>query len=155
MTKQINQNIGHIDCPICHQVAAVRKNRGGRFYFDCMHCGRMTPNHSGGQRFILENAVIWGPEGAPATVPAWIREQWPYTKAVKWRDHEGQPAEVCQVNQPPAANDAPGETAQAQAAESPGADAWEMPPPPPPPRQIAEPANDETPPAKADSFLIL
>jgi hypothetical protein len=53
-----------------------------------MTCGRIYPNHSGGQRFILETGVIWPAGQAPAEVPAWIREQWPYVKALKHRDYE-------------------------------------------------------------------
>ena len=86
--KQVNPNIGHLYCPICGQYSAVRKNRAGKLYFDCMHCGRIYPNHAGGQKWLLNTAKIWGAAGAPADVPAWIGQQWPYSKAVHHRDFD-------------------------------------------------------------------
>lgn len=147
MTKQTNPNIGHIDCPICKEVAAVRKNRGGRFYFDCMHCGRITPNHSGGQRYVMDTATIWGASGAPETVPAWIREQWPYGKSVRHRSLES--GALQQVQAAPAAND------EADKMSAPPAAPGELPPPPrrPDPDPRLHDPDQQPEPARGFGFL--
>lgn len=82
MSKQVNQNIGHIDCFICGSQSAVRKNKNDKLYYDCLDCGRITPNHQGGQDAVVDNAVIWGADGAPANVRRWIAEQWSYQKSM-------------------------------------------------------------------------
>lgn len=102
MTKQVNANIGHIKCFSCDELAAVRKNRSGGLYYDCLECGRIAPNHAGGQRRIQERAVIWGASGAPADLPAWIREQLPYAVAIRERDRPpaGKPNDPPRAGQP-------------------------------------------------------
>ena len=83
MSKQVNDNIGHIVCGChgCQELAALRRDRNGKFYHDCLDCGRIAPNMEGGQQRIMDTAVIWGPEGAPDDVPRWIGEQWPWGKS--------------------------------------------------------------------------
>lgn len=92
MSKQKNPNIGHIDCFACGDVSAVRKNKNGDLYYDCLECGRIAPNHSGGQARIKERAVIWGAEGAPSACPKWIAENYPYSLAIRFRKDNPPPA---------------------------------------------------------------
>lgn len=88
-SPQVNKNIGMVTCAECDAPAAVRKSKAEKFYYDCLDCGRMTPNHSGGQDRLLKRAVIWGDQGAPpANAPRWIVEQWPYRRAMS--DPQGQ-----------------------------------------------------------------
>lgn len=136
-----NPNIGHVECPICQAVAAVRKNRAGKLYMDCMHCGRLYPNHAGGQRWLMDSSHIWGAGGPPPTVPRWIAEQWPYVKALRYRDIE--PGESCELPRAPVAADpgAPVEPAAGQLGTL-----------PPPPRREPE-AEQPTAPAGGFSFL--
>ncbi|WP_375170098.1 hypothetical protein [Marinobacter sp.] len=77
-SKQRNDNIGHMVCLMdaCREQVAVRKNRSGKFYFDCPEHGRITPNLPAGQELILERASIWGEDGAPSDCARWIAEQW-------------------------------------------------------------------------------
>ena len=84
MTKQVNPNIGHCACPICGQGAAVRISKAQKYYADCLHCGRITPNMPSGQHRLLEMSVIWGGT-IPDDCPTWIAEQWPYMRAVNDR----------------------------------------------------------------------
>ena len=86
MTKQVNANIGHIECFSCGELAAVRKDKNGSLYYLCLECGKPMFGHAGGQRRIQERAIIWGANGAPAAVPAWIREQLPYAIAIRERN---------------------------------------------------------------------
>lgn len=123
MSKQVNPNIGHIECSECREIAALRKNKNGSLYYDCLGCGRMAPNHAGGQGKIKDRAVIWGPDGAPAGVPRWIADQWPYAVAI--RNLDGARA----VN-------APAKTKVAAKAE-PAREAEELPEAPPPPPKAA------------------
>lgn len=81
--RQVNPNIGHAKCHLCGETVAVRKNKHGELYYDCLDCGRIAPNHRGGQEKLLGSATIWGPEGAPAGVPQWIAEQWSYGEAIR------------------------------------------------------------------------
>jgi hypothetical protein len=87
MSKQVNLNIGMIACFQCGDTAAVRKNKNGLLYFDCLNCGRITPNLQGGQDKILERAKIWGNGEPVADCPRWIAEQWPWGKSLN--DLEG------------------------------------------------------------------
>lgn len=81
MAKQVNPNIGMINCSACQSLAPVRKNRAGKLYFDCPECGRITPNLPAGQERILDKATIWGENGTPpAHAPKWI------TGNMRWRD---------------------------------------------------------------------
>lgn len=68
-----NPDIGRCNCPLCGQPAAVRQygentkaaRRGRRkLYLSCDDCGQLTPNLSGGQNWILENAELFS-EGRP------------------------------------------------------------------------------------------
>lgn len=147
MTKQANPNIGDIACPICAAASAVRKNRAGKLYMDCMNCGRIYPNHAGGQRYMLEKSRIW-PEGkAPADVPAWIREQWPYSHSVRHRDFE---------DVPDAMKAAPVDLETPAAVEQPTSVQGGDDLPPPPVRRPVGPIEPEPQPAPAsDSFVIL
>lgn len=116
--KQANPNIGHIECPICRKLAAVRRNKAHKLYFDCMECGRIYPNHAAGQRYVLENAKIWPASGAPEGVPEWIAKQWSYAASIRGRDVEksaaGSPVEPVAVVKP-----------------EPAPPAVDLPPPPP------------------------
>lgn len=121
MSKQVNANIGHVECFICDRVSAVRKNKAGALYYDCLSCGRIAPNHKPGQGALLERAKIWGPDGPPPEIPKWIREQWPYGLAVREGMKEAPP-----VNKEP----------------PPGLP--EEPPPPPPRRSPKAPPEKTT-----------
>lgn len=68
--------VGHCRCPNphCGKTAAIRRNRSGKYYAVCQGCGPiywLTPE---GQEFFLNEGTIWGSAGAPADLPAWIRE---------------------------------------------------------------------------------
>ena len=84
-SKQRNDNIGHLVCLIdgCTEHAAVRKNRSGKYYFDCPDHGRITPNLPEGQNKILDQAVIWGADGPPGDCAQWIAEQWSWGRVMR------------------------------------------------------------------------
>lgn len=86
MSKQKNDNIGLVVCGYqgCTELAAVRRNRGGKLYFDCHHCGRFTPNLEGGQKALESKATIWEGRKPPANCPRWIAEN--KTVNAVWRD---------------------------------------------------------------------
>lgn len=68
--------VGHCICPNphCGKTAAIRRNRSGKHYAVCQTCGPsywLTPQ---GQEYFLNEGTIWGSAGAPADLPAWIRE---------------------------------------------------------------------------------
>ena len=54
----INPDIGEIQCPMCHKIAPVRKDRNGKLYY-VSDAGMIKPNMPEGQNWLLENAVIW------------------------------------------------------------------------------------------------
>lgn len=85
MSKQRNDNIGHVTCLLsgCKQHAAVRKNRAGKFYYDCPEHGRITPNLPEGQALLMERADIWGAGGPPAECARWIAEQWSWGRVMR------------------------------------------------------------------------
>lgn len=140
MSKQRNDNIGHITCLIegCTTQAAVRKNRSGKYYFDCPDHGRITPNLPEGQAEIMEKASIWGAGGPPSCCARWIAEQWSWGRVM--RDPEARHP----VNgENPIHEDAPVTEAgpvHEEVTAGPG-----VPPPPPEPA----PAPAETPPMHA------
>lgn len=83
-SKQKNPNIGMINCQCCGATSALRKNKAGKFYYDCLQCGRITPNLPAGQKRILDVALIWGEQGTPPdNCPDWIAHNWPWHKAIK------------------------------------------------------------------------
>jgi len=142
MTRQVNPNIGHVECHVCSELAALRRNKNGGLYYDCLSCGRIAPNHKGGQEKLLACAVVWGAAGPPDGVPKWIAENWPYSVAVRMRDHGGENAY----------DEENGGAAQGvQAAEVPPARAKEAAPvldslPPPPPKKKKPKATVKAPP---------
>ena len=74
MAKRPNANIGTVECPICQEVGAIRKDRVGKLYYVC-HCGGPHPLHGErGQDFVVSHGQIWGPDGAPADAPEWIAQ---------------------------------------------------------------------------------
>lgn len=83
MSKQVNVTIGHIECSECKAASALRRDKGGKLYFLCLNCGKIAPNHAGGQKSLKARAHFWGAEGAPDELPAWIRENWSYTRAIR------------------------------------------------------------------------
>lgn len=90
-SKQKNQNIGMIACSCCGQMSAVRreKNNTGKFYWDCLRCGRIKPNMPAGQDYIMERATIWGPEGMPPeNCPEWIAKQQPWRQALQGQQQQ-------------------------------------------------------------------
>ena len=69
-----NKTIGMVTCPLCKELAAVRKNKNGKFYY-ISRAGLITPSAEFGQTWFVEHAEIWGEEGsAPEGAPDWIRE---------------------------------------------------------------------------------
>ena len=54
----INPDIGEIKCPMCNNIAPVRKDRNGKLYY-VSDAGMIKPNMPEGQNWLLENAVIW------------------------------------------------------------------------------------------------
>jgi len=70
-----------MSCPSCETVAAVRRNNGGKLYYDCPECGRINPLNPGGQNRILERATIWGEQGTPPPeCPKWIAGNWSFSR---------------------------------------------------------------------------
>ena len=132
-SKQKNPNIGMIDCQCCGAASALRKNKAGKFYYDCLQCGRITPNLPAGQKRILDVAVIWGDQGTPPdNCPDWIANNWPWHRAIK----EGQ-------GQAPAAAPQPAPVITGEQAPKPSPVKRErprMPPPPPAPVKQEPPA---------------
>ncbi len=57
-----NETIGKLKHH-CGTMADVRKDRGGKLYLMCSHCGQLKYNLSGGQDYILNNAVMLNDRG--------------------------------------------------------------------------------------------
>jgi len=131
MAKQKNANIGMVPCAMCGDHAAVRRNRSGKLYYDCIKHGRITPNTAGGQDWVLERATIWGEQSPPASAPRWIAEQWPWGRAVS--DAAG--AAPYNGGNPPAAAAQP----PAQEPIAPRSTGDNLPPPPPAPVEREKP----------------
>lgn len=137
MSKQRNDNIGHITCLIsgCTSHAAVRRNRSGKYYFDCPDHGRITPNLPEGQAAIMENATIWGADGPPPDCARWIAEQWSWGRVM--RDPEARKpvnGETPVYEQPPVDEAPP---------VDPAPDNGPAVPPPPPEAPAPEPEQPE------------
>lgn len=68
--------VGHCHCPNphCGKLAAIRRNKSGKHYAVCQVCGPIYWLTPAGQEFFLNEGTIWGASGAPADIPAWIRE---------------------------------------------------------------------------------
>jgi hypothetical protein len=66
MPKPINPTIGTCPCSQkgCEQVADVRRMKGGKLYLVCAHDGVIRPGGANFQDYILENASLYGAEGA-------------------------------------------------------------------------------------------
>ena len=82
-----NPTIGMVTCPLCNEPAAVRKDKAGRFYY-ISAAGRISPSSEFGQKWFVENAVIWGVDGTPPDdAPEWIAEgrSWPENSQSKHR----------------------------------------------------------------------
>jgi hypothetical protein len=74
-----NKTIGMVRCPLSGELAAVRKDRRGAFYY-ISAAGRIAPSTDFGQEWFLANATIWGEGGTPpANCPEWIAQgkSWP------------------------------------------------------------------------------
>lgn len=85
MSKQKNENIGHINCGECNTVAALRQNAGKKLYYICQNCGlRPAPTTEKGQGQLLDRAQLWpmnnGQLTPPPSVPRWIAENWSWEK---------------------------------------------------------------------------
>lgn len=142
-SKQVNPNIGMIPCLGCSRLAAVRKNRADKLYYDCVNCGRVTPNLPGGQSLILERAVIWGEQGTPpADCPEWIAGNWPWHKAVRQGTPAPRPAPAAASEVPPGEPAAPAPAPARRARPR-------MPPPPAPPAAPVRPPKPTRPPEQA------
>ncbi len=57
-----NETIGKLKHH-CGTLADVRKDRGGKLYLMCSNCGQLKYNLSGGQDYILNNAVMLNERG--------------------------------------------------------------------------------------------
>ena len=64
-----NDTIGRVICPFCKSRCDVRKNVRSKLYFMCPVDGIVQPNLPGFQDWMLENAEIYGPSGAPVDAP--------------------------------------------------------------------------------------
>lgn len=153
MAKQQNDNIGNVVCLIkgCQEQAAVRRNRSGKYYFDCPDHGRITPNLPEGQAAIMEHAHIWGAGKPPADCARWIAEQWPWGMVV--RDpasrrpvDEGSPVNEAATLTGPAAPPAPAPVTRGTPPPPPGPaqpQPVEQAPAPEPEPEAEEPSEDE------------
>lgn len=75
MARKPNASIGTVSCPITGELAAVRKERGGRLYY-VSAAGKITPYTEVGQRWMLEHATLWT-AGPPVGTPDWIADNRP------------------------------------------------------------------------------
>jgi len=57
-----NETIGKLPHHCGHD-ADVRKDRNGKLYLQCPNCGQLKYNLSGGQDYILDNAVMFNERG--------------------------------------------------------------------------------------------
>ena len=57
-----NETIGKL-LHHCDHDADVRKDKNGRLYVNCPHCGQLKYNLPGGQTYILENTRMFGAGG--------------------------------------------------------------------------------------------
>jgi len=63
-----NINIGHIRDPHTGDLAVVRQDKRGKFYYYSI-IGKITPNLPKGQEWIKQNATIWKePDQPPAGI---------------------------------------------------------------------------------------
>ena len=60
-----NEDKGRVKCPFSGTSAAVRRNSKGRLYFNCPSCGVIQPHGAGFQSWMMDNAVLYGPDGKP------------------------------------------------------------------------------------------
>ena len=68
-----NEDKGKVICPFCNGSAPVRRNSRGKLYFNCPIDGLIQPALPHFQSWMMDNATIYGPEGAPeveAPIPA-------------------------------------------------------------------------------------
>ena len=63
--KPKNEDIGTINCPICGDLAPVRRDCNGKLYY-VGKAGMIKPNMPAGQDWMLENADIWSRGIKPA-----------------------------------------------------------------------------------------
>lgn len=80
MSTQKNPNIGYIACE-CGQLAALRRDKHQRFYYDCLDCRRWAMTGEEAQSRVLERAIMFGESMPPPETPTWIAEQWPWGRA--------------------------------------------------------------------------
>ena len=60
-----NEDKGKVICPFCNGSAPVRRNSKGKLYFNCPGDGLVQPALPHFQSWMMDNADIYGPEGAP------------------------------------------------------------------------------------------
>ncbi len=63
----MREAVGEVQCRYCDEgtLCQVRKNEKGKLYLYCRECGIHHLNTQAGQDWILKNATLYGPEGAP------------------------------------------------------------------------------------------
>lgn len=59
-----NSDIGRVRCPFTGETAPVRRNKNGRLYY-LSSAGLICPSAADGQDWLLNNAEIFGADGAP------------------------------------------------------------------------------------------
>lgn len=103
MSKQKNPNIGMVRCAHCGKMAAVRREKDGtgKFYYDCLGCGRVKPNMPAGQQWIMDNAEIWNQGQPPANAPDWIVGNHSWRQALTAEKTKPAPAAPAAPNLPP------------------------------------------------------
>lgn len=75
-----NEDKGRVTCPFCSGTAPVRRNAKGKLYFNCSNCGLVQPALGRFQSWMMDNAAIYGPEGAPddsAPPPVEVKKETP------------------------------------------------------------------------------
>lgn len=77
-----NETIGMVECPLSGELAAVRKDKRGAFYYISI-AGRIAPSADFGQEWFLEHATIWGDGPPPDDCPDWIAQGKSYPPATR------------------------------------------------------------------------
>lgn len=150
MTKRLNENIGHVECSECHQMAAVRRNKRGALYYDCLECGLRRPDRPEAQERLKARAHIWGDSGPPADIPRWIAENWPYAVAVHVQRKRGKDSHSDEAKGGAAQGVQAAARGQPPARATEAAPARKLPPAPPkkkpkqPPAPVKAPPNPQT-----------
>lgn len=138
-----NKNIGHVACGFhgCDEIAAIRKDKKGQLYQECIECGRLRPSQAAAKSRILDVAVIWQNGTPPPGTPRWIAEQWNRVQCGYQSDKALEPlrkGETIKKKTPGKIGRPPGKVVKKPPPGKAGKAGNKLPPPPPPDKPAAD-----------------